>query len=433
MLIGYTFSFRYAMLYEETCFEDMIAITTIEVLEPKLYKWICNNKYSLCRGLKDRAIKWNEDEYRKKCKDEFTKNNIDAEKAINCIYAIFPQFAVDIGNDEVVESTYYKTNDKIRGNMRMAYEGRFDFYIAPGVDDVKVYRKTINDIIYESDYDNLKRTIVEQYNKENLYYFVGEIRSLIDKIPYERLGLIASVLLCIREEFKEKPNISFSELSYGSLENCGYDILKRLETSKERSDIIKSTLENISDSALGVIAGTIIRIENSYGRLLSTFKNKEDQIISEDDLLEIENKYINKINEIIKDKDYPDSILEINGFQMAFYLWECLDKIGAIKYISSMFEEDCKKLRFICSMAERTDDTAVNRWAFNSNQYRGLISNEDIYNLIKEFGKKNLDKFSELEQIKLASFVLNYDNKDMKYGSNEKKAAKLVEEWKQSQ
>lgn len=435
-----TFSFRYGMSYEETCFEDMVAITTIEVLEPKLYKWIVNNKDLLCRGLKDKAMvmKWDQDEYRKKCKDEFTKNNIDAEKAFKCIYAIFPKFEVDIGKYKVAKNTYYKTNDNIRGNMRMAYEGRFDFYIAPGVDDVKVSRKTINEFIYESDYKNLKNTIIKQYSEENneekLHYFVGEIRCLIDKIPYERLGLIASVLLCIRVEFKEKHNISFSELSsYGALENCVYDILKRLETSKERSDIIKSTLENISDSELGVIAGTIIRIEDSYGRLTGTLKNEEDQIISEDDLLEIENKYINKINEIIKDKDYPDSILEIYGFQMAFYLWKCLDKDGAKKYISDIFKYDLKKLRFICSMAWRWDGTKYNGWGFNSELYSEYIQDEDINNLIQDYAKKNLDKFSELEQIKLASFVLNYYIKDMKYGSNEEQAAKLVEEWKQSQ
>ena len=39
-----TFQFRYEMLYQETSFEDMLGITTLEVLEPKLYKWVCNNK-----------------------------------------------------------------------------------------------------------------------------------------------------------------------------------------------------------------------------------------------------------------------------------------------------------------------------------------------------------------------------------------------------
>jgi len=39
-----TFQFRYKILYEETAFEDMVALTTIEVLKPQLYQWIGRNK-----------------------------------------------------------------------------------------------------------------------------------------------------------------------------------------------------------------------------------------------------------------------------------------------------------------------------------------------------------------------------------------------------
>lgn len=39
-----TFQFKYGVLQQETSFEDMIAITTLEVIEPKLYKWISINK-----------------------------------------------------------------------------------------------------------------------------------------------------------------------------------------------------------------------------------------------------------------------------------------------------------------------------------------------------------------------------------------------------
>ena len=39
-----TFQFRYKIFYEETSLEDMVALTTIEVLEPQLYQWIAGNK-----------------------------------------------------------------------------------------------------------------------------------------------------------------------------------------------------------------------------------------------------------------------------------------------------------------------------------------------------------------------------------------------------
>lgn len=43
-----TFQFRYKLLSTETSLEDVVALTTIEVLEPQLYQWIGSNKDLLC-------------------------------------------------------------------------------------------------------------------------------------------------------------------------------------------------------------------------------------------------------------------------------------------------------------------------------------------------------------------------------------------------
>lgn len=417
-----TFSFRYAMLYEETCFEDMIAITTIEVLEPKLYKWIYNNKYSVCGGLlHGLSIGKSKIDYKKKYTDEFSSIGVNAERAINYLSTIFPIFAKDVNS----YGTGYLNFSNIRGKMRVAHEVRFDIYFAFDLDDIKISRNIINAFIYKFDSNELRRTIIEVNNQGYFKFFIDELIALIDKIPYERLGLIASVLLCIRGELKEEKNTSFLELSsYNSLEYRGYDIIKRIKTPNERFDVIKNTLEDMSKFGLGVIACTINRIELSYGRLAGDFENEEEQIISEEDLLKIEKIYIDKIQNI----DYSDSILGIKEFYMAFYLWESLDKDGAKNYISYIFKDDVQKLRFICSFGRFVG----NVWAFSYQKYSEYISDEEIYNLIQGFAKKNLDKFSELELIKLATFVLNYGKENRKYGANEEQASKLVEEWKQS-
>ena len=88
--------------------------------------------------------------------------------------------------------------------MRIAYEERFDLYFMFDLDDIKVSRSIINASIYEFDRDVLSK-IIEKINEEgNIVYFLEEIRSLVDKIPYKRLELIASVLLGLQEEFKEE-------------------------------------------------------------------------------------------------------------------------------------------------------------------------------------------------------------------------------------
>ena len=40
--------FKMAIVAQETCFEDLVAITTLEVLVPALYLWISKNKTLLC-------------------------------------------------------------------------------------------------------------------------------------------------------------------------------------------------------------------------------------------------------------------------------------------------------------------------------------------------------------------------------------------------
>ena len=60
--------------------------------------------------------------------------------------------------------------------------------------------------------------------------------------------------------------------------------------------------------------------------------------------------------------------------------------------------------------------------------YSDYISDEKIYELIDGFDKTNINVFTELEQIKLASFFLNYNKSEMYHVSLEK-AKELVDEW----
>ena len=70
-----TFQFRYKILQKETAFEDMVALTTIEVLEPKLYQWIGRNKDLLLGTYSHNfsALFRNKDDYRKSICEELKK------------------------------------------------------------------------------------------------------------------------------------------------------------------------------------------------------------------------------------------------------------------------------------------------------------------------------------------------------------------------
>jgi len=67
-------------------------------------------------------------------------------------------------------------------------------------------------------------------------------------------------------------------------------------------------------------------------------------------------------------------------------------------------------------------------WAYYSNLYRKYISNDEIYISIMKFDKNMLDEFTELEQIKLASFVCNYGKDELDHAS-EDEARELLKRW----
>ena len=95
-----TFQFRYGMLYQETSFEDMVGITTLEVLEPELYKWICNNKDAVCGGFMHGFLlnSGNKPDYRKLYHDEFESLGINPDLAISCVSTMFP-----VGNNQYLQ------------------------------------------------------------------------------------------------------------------------------------------------------------------------------------------------------------------------------------------------------------------------------------------------------------------------------------------
>lgn len=420
------FQFKYGAMYRETSFEDMLAITTIEVLEPELYRWIGNNKEAVCGGFMHGFLSdsVNKIDYRKKYSEEFSSLGINPDKAINCIAAMFPVFAKDVNKNAFA---YYSYSD-IRSKMRVAYEGRFELYFMYDLDDIKIPRNIINACIYKLDTESI-RNHLDKINKQgNIIYFLDEVRSLINNIPYERLGLIASIFLEMQGNFHGQNSKSIFTISANDIaERCIDDMINRLKTEEERFKIIYTAVKNLNSLNLGTMARRINRIELAYGRLAGKSEKEEGKIISLNHLREIEELYVSRIHDIVKKIPF----VNIKGFKFVFYLWKSFEKEGAKNYINKMFEDDVNKIRFVCILADKWNGTNGCGWSFNPKTYSEYISDEEIFNLIQDYDKSMLQIFSREEQIKMASFVLRYGKNEM-FDVHEQEAMKLIEEWKDS-
>lgn len=365
-----TFQFKYGAMYEETAFEDMIGITTIEVLDPELYKWIGNNKEAVCGGFfHGLSFDKSDKDYRKKYSEEFLSLEINPDRAIRCIAAMFPMFANDV-NEKGFE--YFSSSD-IRSKMRAAHKERFELYFMYDLDDIRIPRNIINACIYKLDTESI-RNHLDKINKQgNIIYFLDEVRSLINNIPYKRLGLIASIFLEMQGNFHGQNSKSIFTISANDItERCIDDMINRLKTEAERFKIIYTAVKNLNSLNLGTMARRINRIELAYGRLAGKSEKEEGKIISLNHLREIEELYVSRIHDIVKKIPF----VNIKGFKFVFYLWKSFEKEGAKNYINKMFEDDVNKIRFVCILADKWNGTNGCGWSFNPKTYSEYISDE---------------------------------------------------------
>lgn len=418
------FQFKFEMLYQETSFEDLVAITTIEVLEPKLYKWICNNKNVVC-GISTIESIFNPDkkiDYNKIYQEEFIRLGIDPKITIKCLSTLFPSMARDV-NEYSLED---QPTQNVRSKMRIAQPERFNLYFMFNLDDVKIPRTIINNIIYEYDQKSIITMIDQINNREDFHYFYYEMHSLIGNIPENRLNLIVLALLNVKSK-NIKNDVGEMLDSTSIMKYLAIDIMKKIKSEEEKYEIFKSAIDNIDKNGLEIMARIIRDIELAYGRLAENKSIKqENQIISLDHLIKIEQIYIKRINEIVDPKHYSD----MNRLKVAFYLWKQFDKDNANAYVKELFKNDINKLKFVCSRAGTWHGTHGKGWIFTLDSYSDYVSSEEVFNIIKTLNRDQLNEFNEIEQIKLATFILNYDKEERDHVTKQE-AMELVNKWKE--
>lgn len=423
-----TFQFRFEVLFDETSFEDMLALTVLEVSEPKLYRWIASNKDNLCGSFmhgfdsnRDKANYFSE-----KYNAEFKELGIDTERATKFLATIFPVFAKDVQR----YSYGYSSLSEAKKFKRVADIDKFDLYFIFDFEDIKVPRKLIDEFMFDIPGEILPERLTSINNEGNMYYFLDELYSTVDTIPKNRLNIIAKALLIFHGNYRGKKESQLILIdSEEQARNTAEAILKQIDNENEKFEVIQYAVNNVEAKGLGRLGVLIYTIELAYGRLAGENEKKEDQIISLEHLLEIEKTFLNRIQNVAKEERF----LEIIDMWIACYLWKSIAENSFRKFISGKLKNKIYKLRFVCTLAGRRDEIGGNgetRWGYSLKEFSEYILDEDVYNLIKGLNKTELNSFSQIEKIKLASFVLNYEAKD-EYHANIEAAKALVKEWEE--
>lgn len=460
-----TFQFRYGVLYRYVSFEDMLCITALEVFDPQLYKWICNNKGAIYAHGIDLSLLTNtkKEHYFNQYHDEFESLGVNPDLAMRIISTIFPRFAVCVN----VNKNDFDINVENIYDKRVACENNFELYFMFNFEDVNVSERIINDYIFKLNGDELN-TFIEIIKKRGyIAKFLDTIKLSIDKIPYNRLVLMAfSMLVYGKNLYAMSSNIESKRVITS--------ILRKLKTDEERFEIINSALSSIlADvasaekkrypglSEIAVLGMDVyLTISNSHLALsnapsvsanadfavscidetrLGMIAKIIDDLESNEDLSKSLTKNNNNPNYLerleltyaltIECLSRYKNILEMEEFRRALCLWKRAKRKEADDYVNNLLKDKVNKLKFICAMSESSDDQGRKYWAFPAKNYSEYISEDEVFNAIRDFNKKELDKFTKIEQVKLAAFVLLHNNHNVQYISDQE-ATELVYDWK---
>ena len=309
--------------------------------------------------------------------------------------------------------------------MRIADNDKFDNYFIFTLEEIKVPRDIIKDIIEESDEKTLKIKMDKIINEDNIHYFLQELESLLDEIPQHNIGKIASVLLDIKSEIIEAKSDNILKDSVSDyIEVLVFDcLIPMIKNDEERYGLIKSKVENADATTLGTIARLMVRLEQSYGRIGDRIERQ--YIASLDELEQLENIFKEKIRSIKEE----NNLLDMEGFSSILFVWESIDQQDSQKsieqqdsqkskeqqdsqtYLKSIFEHDeANKLKFICIFAEKWNDiNGKSYWKYDEERYSKYISKKEIFDLIVNYAEsKKIKEFSKEIQNKLALFNFHY-------------------------
>ena len=419
------FQFKYSALWKETSFVDLLAITAIEIFEPKLYEWIINNAIYVCGSqLYNDLSKYEERTY-EYYKNEFKQLGLNSELSIRMLMSMFPPFARSINH--IGEYSHSDDLQLLRDNRISSVE-KFGLYFMFDINRIKISREKIYDCFYKYNKDSIIETIIKSEKEGVLDYLLRNMEALVDEEYSNRLKFVLYATVdSYGELVNNQTNVIHADFVFNEIVKFVFYIIKKIDSENERHEVIYSILKNSNKSNIGLIADILDQEEMAFGRFNNKPERKDLQLINLKHLESLEKIYIDKIELISK----SENMLKIGSLSRAFYLWEDLDKEGSENYVKKLFNDKVSKLKFICTKAYLFCDSNDYGWDFNLKSYSNYISREDLYNEIKDSVKNHLDEFTKEEQIKLASFVLNYENNSDDFNhATEREALQLIKKWK---
>jgi len=366
-------NFKLSSIGYDVDFCDLLALTTIECKDTKLYDWIRSNK-SMLVGSTERVLSnIGKDEKEIVEENKLSIKSIDENKFEynkSVISLLFPDCKLN-------NYSYFKKNDTLKYS-RVGNENCFDNYFSLNLKSNAVSVKDLELAVYEMSAEDLSKFILKLDAENKSLSFLRKLDSIKTELPSNRIKELIIALSNIARKMNAKEENIFSFSSSSIAETEIVDLIGLLENEDEKLSIITKIVNDSTFDNIETISYIINSIELAYGRFYGKVNPHGNKIVTLDSLIEIEKIYSNKIKKIC---DKNNLLYTSRSHYLTLSLIECFDLEFYNEYLSKILTNDLNKIKYLCSFSTEWKGSDSIEWKFSEKDFEKL-SKYDMVEII---------------------------------------------------
>ena len=294
-------------------------MSIVEALDPRLFKWIYLNKSILC--LKDND---NRDtrEYRNSKIKELNLKQIEAERALKLVSALFPNFAVKVEYFYTGKGTW----SEARAKMRIANLDRFEMYFTFDLQKLPIKHAELINFLSNYSYNEMYQFIQSKESSDALEYLISEVNARVESLDSKRGFDIAKAFINNGNHLDNK----YTSRGVGlmmALDIMLENLLQALINLKPDHNLLSQLVFDIDNDCIGLFTSIILRCSMS---------NEEERIIKDKLITRIEN---------VSENVY---IFETLRFAIALKFWKEESPNSYQIFVNKVLEDDIKTKIYLC-------------------------------------------------------------------------------------
>ena len=414
------FSLKYELLKDETDPVDLLGLTCLQVFEPAVYSKLPIYKDTLCganQGYSYEMQQTDEEKVRRTVEMLAPDNgeivNAKATKAI--LEILFPR------TQSVTSVTHggggYYSHRKFFINNRISVPACFDRYFSLTLENDAIPTAAVKHLVYEANESELMEGIEHFYREGKIIRLLEEIEAYANKgdsvsFPTERAPLIIRCLVRQWHTFQVDDSGFFSVPFSWRLLFCFDPLLESMDGT-DRYPCVRAVF-NDTDVQPSTLALLLNDFETSYGRFTEKAPAEDRQMITLDEVLELEQIFKDRAIEVL------DSGVALKQHGGLDFLWmlEQLDAELAASRKKMLVVDDFSLVKVLgyCTLHGTAEGRTVSKTRKVDQKTLGeFIDIQHAYQRICEFiTTSDFLSLSEQEQMDVVAFLIaNEHGEDM--------------------